>query len=272
MAKFNLRKRNKVIRKYCPQFLEKEPPEDKGKLLAEGKVPIDALIMHFDETDELTDVWAVKQPFLVQRVFSNDDEFKDTMRMTRERYLETDTIVFDVAAISRVAGQDMLKYIFAACYDRPYRFRGMTQQELAHVLLNPADLRPEQPASSNVDTLSLEEFFDGNQSDSSIAPNIADYGHPGIDVFRETLLHVRDHTAVLDVRIGVNEWPYPDETDMWIAAENVYIWCNGISIDDIKQWLAPLKPDTVASVAPSLILKHGPETNEHTQVVAAVWD
>jgi hypothetical protein len=59
---------------------------------------------------------------------------------------------------------------------------------------------------------------------------------------------------------------------MWIAAENVYIWCNGTAIDDIKQWLAPLKPDAVTSVAPSLIPKYGPETDKQTQVVSAIWD
>jgi hypothetical protein len=122
MAKFNLRKRNKVIRKYCPELFEKEPPSDKGKLLGAGDVPIDALMLIFDEAGQPTDAWAIKRHVL-RNIFSNDESFKRIFCTVRERHLETDTIVFDIGVISREAGRDMTTEIFRAASDRPFRLR-----------------------------------------------------------------------------------------------------------------------------------------------------
>ena len=97
-------------------------------------------------------------------------------------------------------------------------------------------------------TVSIDEFFDGNNDPKSIAPNLdATTRHPGLAGIRSTLLKIRSRRDVMDVRIAIHEWPnpqVPDDNDMWPAAGDVYVWTTARN-SDVEGWVRPLRSDGV---------------------------
>jgi len=270
MSTLDLDKRNAVIRKYVPEAFEEEPPAEKEKLLDAGRNPIDALMLVFDDDDESEEMWYSAGGGIGRVSVEDDEQIRGAMRELRAEPTQSDTIILDVTALSKAAGQDMRGAAMSVLFNPSARWRGLSQEALARELLDSGAGGGEAQA---MPSLSLEEFFDGNTDEHSIAPNAVGYGHPGLRVFKEVLERIRSEDRVVDVRIEVHEWPEPGapgDDDMWIAAERVFFWTRGVSQEELAEWTKPLVP---TAVGPAHGLPtHGPTVDGETQVFAAVWD
>lgn len=88
----------------------------------------------------------------------------------------------------------------------------------------------------------IKDFFDGNDDLGSIGCNLSE--HPGIERFREILtgLEERDdvdgvYAQVAEVDAGEDCWPFAD----------VILVAGDISIDALRELLAPLQPDEIGA-------------------------
>jgi hypothetical protein len=263
--KSDLTKRNRLLRKYCPEYFEDEAPAVHGKVVAADGVEIEAVLFAFDDDDRLTVAEITTRDKMIRLPIDNPDVVA-TMRMFRDEPMETDTVILDLPAICRAAGEDIESTVRGAMVWGFAGLRGMTTEQIAEELLSRSMHRPQR-----IDTLSLDEFFDGNGDDSSIAPNKVGFGHPGIDVFREVLFAIRERPEVVDVRIGVHEWPHPDEDD-WISGEQIFFWTRGVAADDILAWIQPLDPEGVSELGDTFLVRGGREPEPGVEVYWTNWD
>jgi hypothetical protein len=128
-------------------------------------------------------------------------------------------------------------------FSDPERFAAMSVDEaVAAMVAARAGLPPPRV------TVSIDEFFDGNNDTQSIAPNLdATAPHPGLAGIRNTLQEIRSRPGVAEVRIAIREWPNPqvsDDDGFWPVAEHVYVWTTA-SRSDVERWVRPLRSDAV---------------------------
>ena len=111
--------------------------------------------------------------------------------------------------------------------------------------------------------LSLEEFFDGNDDDTSIGCNL----HPrlGLDIFRAELERFRDRDDVSGVWVVVSQWDEPD----WPFSDRIVV-ATSLSNDAILDALAPLSPCEIVGVD-SALADQMRGAAEH-DLVAVCWD
>lgn len=156
-------------------------------------------------------------------------------------------------------------------FSDPERFAAMSVDEAVAAMVA-ARAGPPPPRV----TVSIEEFFDGNNDAESIAPNLdATAPHPGLGGIRSTLREIRSRPEVVDVRIAIHEWPnpqVPDDDGMWPAAEHVYVWTTA-SQSDVERWVRPLRSDGVAE-CPSTEALCGPEVTlpPGVRLSRVTWD
>jgi len=85
--------------------------------------------------------------------------------------------------------------------------------------------------------VSLELFFDGNDDEASIGPNLID--HPGVASFYATLRAIRDRSDVYGVWIAITEvmpageWPFTDRVYVVTSAPPA----------DVDRWVSDLQAD-----------------------------
>lgn len=115
--------------------------------------------------------------------------------------------------------------------------------------------------------VSLEDFFDGNDNDGSIAPNLLD--HPGVARIASVLRAIRDRPDVYDVRVGVeldwDESPYPEGE--WPFATGVYVVTQATAAE-VDRWVAGIDADPSGDGAPEY---PGPVPDGY-RVVVVWWD
>jgi len=88
--------------------------------------------------------------------------------------------------------------------------------------------------------VSLEDFFTGNDDRGSIGCNLGK-DQPPIPTFFQVLREIRSRPGVQDVLVRVCEF---DDPSSWPYSDTVYVLASA-PIDEVQQWLAPLKPDEV---------------------------
>jgi len=110
----------------------------------------------------------------------------------------------------------------------------------------------------------IERFFDGNDDLGSIGCNLIE--HPGMDVFRDTLVGVLRRPGVEAVYAQIAELD-PGE-GCWPFTDTVFV-VGKISADELRAATAGLQPDTVGSAEgfPALISQR-----YHSPVMAIWWD
>jgi hypothetical protein len=104
----------------------------------------------------------------------------------------------------------------------------------------------------SIPIVELDEFFDGNTVEHSIAPNNVGYGHPGLQRFWEILRSVRERSDVDHVLVGIHECPEPDDpqdADVWPIAEYVFIYTSA-SPAEVENWVVELKSEEVGEWPP----------------------
>jgi len=270
MPPIDINKRNQVLRRHHPDLFEEEAPPVHGKLRHAGGGAIDAIAFVFDG-ERPTGAWMLCD-HVVSSILSDDPEVQQALLDLRREPPSTDTIIFDVTAISEAAGRDMLSAVFTTFSGALSPFRGLGPTEIATELVRRHPAGRDESGKQTVETLSLDEFFDGNGDDSSIAPNMVGYGHPGIDVFREVLHAIRARPEVVDVRIGVHEWPYPEEDDCWISGEQIFFWARGVAAEQILEWIQPLNPEGVSEGAGIFKVLGGPTVGNDVKLFWTTWD
>lgn len=128
------------------------------------------------------------------------------------------------------------------------------------------DLKAKLSAQPEPWLVPIELFFDGNDDEASIGCNL--YPHPGMDVFRSTLLGilgrpdvVAAYALISELDPGEGSWPFAD----WVFV------VGAIAPDDLANALAPLQPDTVGppdypGITEAIARQHA------VPVLAAWWD
>ena len=84
----------------------------------------------------------------------------------------------------------------------------------------------------------LEEFFEGNDDQSSIGCNLAN--HPGLDVSDATLAAIRARPPVHEVTVAISEWEEDDQN--WPFSDAVTIFAEATE-DEVRAGVAPLQAD-----------------------------
>ena len=106
-------------------------------------------------------------------------------------------------------------------------------------------LNDQAPGSYVMAVVGLDEYFDGNWDESSLAPNMMEGGRPNLQECYRILSRIRDRADVQDVLVAIQETPYPDDTDdfdMWPVSDTVYI-LTSCTLKQVKQWTKALLAD-----------------------------
>ena len=112
----------------------------------------------------------------------------------------------------------------------------------------------------------IDRFFDGNDDEGSIGCNLVP--HPGIGLFRETLLGLLQRPDVTGVFAQVTELD-PGE-DSWPFTDTVAV-TGTIDPEVLRVALANLEPDEVGPADPDAIGVSLPQRNG-SSVLVAWWD
>jgi hypothetical protein len=67
--------------------------------------------------------------------------------------------------------------------------------------------------------VTLEDFFEGNNDESSIGCNLME--HPGIEKFYDVLLNIRNKANVQDVLVEISE--FEEDENYWAFSERIYV-------------------------------------------------
>jgi hypothetical protein len=124
----------------------------------------------------------------------------------------------------------------------------------------------------------LDEYFDGNWDESSLAPNMD--AKPKLQECYRILKRIRDREDVQDVLVAIQETPTPDDAndfDMWPTSDTVYI-LTSCTLKQVKQWTKALMADetenrgqkwlTYADIKPA----GAPDLQSGMSVYALWWD
>ncbi|WP_238333548.1 hypothetical protein, partial [Luteimonas marina] len=112
----------------------------------------------------------------------------------------------------------------------------------------------------------LDRFFDGNDDEGSIGCNLVP--HPGVPLFRDTLLGLLQRPDVTAVYALISELD-PDD-DSWPFTDTVLV-AGTIQPEALTEALSALQPDYVAFADPDEIGELGIEPPV-VQGVTAWWD
>lgn len=114
--------------------------------------------------------------------------------------------------------------------------------------------------------LTVERFFDGNNDPASIGCNLVQ--HPGIEVFRRTLMSLPRRGDVDAVYVQIAELD-PGEGS-WPFTDTIFV-VGTIELDDLKAILAPLQPDEVGP-GENFRVPEFISQQHRNPVLAAWWD
>ena len=123
----------------------------------------------------------------------------------------------------------------------------------------------------------LEEFFEFNWDEHSLAPNKAGDGRPPIAECYKILRDIRSRPQVQDVLVAIHETPYADEpldADIWPDSDTVYV-LSSASRDEVSDWTSALHPDEIGenwSCGTGVKPKAAPDPLPQMKVFALWWD
>jgi hypothetical protein len=135
-----------------------------------------------------------------------------------------------------------------------------------------ADDRPEV-----LPVVGVNEFFDGNDDQYSIAPNIVGSGHPGLAEFHRILCDIRSKPNVQDVLIAIHESPYtddPEDADIWPDSDTVYVLTSATP-EQLAGWASALHCNEVGegwSCGTGIRPSAAPELESGMRVLTLWWD
>lgn len=115
--------------------------------------------------------------------------------------------------------------------------------------------------------LTLDEFFDGNTEEESIAPNQWGYGRPPLSVLSGRLRGIERRADVAWVRVQ----PHPETLDLEELAGEAVALCTAADEDTCTAWVEGLES---GGVVPGLVDEYldVPPVPEGMAVWSVVWD
>ncbi len=127
----------------------------------------------------------------------------------------------------------------------PSKPEGLEQR---NALINKIMAQYDQITDSEVlPVVSLEDFFEGNWDEYSLAPNMVDYDRPPLIECYQILKDIRSKETVQDVLVAIHESPYADDPKdykIWPDSDTVYVLTTA-SRNEVADWSAILKPDDI---------------------------
>ena len=127
-------------------------------------------------------------------------------------------------------------------------------------------LKRELVTQAEPQVVPLDRFFDGNDDEGSIGCNLVP--HPGIPLFRDTLLGLLQRSDVTAVYALISELDPGD--DAWPFTDTVLV-AGTIQPEALTEALSVLQPDYVAFADPDEIGEFGIQPPV-VQGVTAWWD
>jgi hypothetical protein len=125
--------------------------------------------------------------------------------------------------------------------------------------------------------VSLEDFFEGNWDERSLAPNKVGYDRPPLAECYRILRGLRNHPAVQDVLVAIHETPVandPEDFDIWPDSDTVYVLAS-CEKEVIAKESEALKIDDIGigwSCNTGIQPPGAPQMNEGVKVFALWWD
>jgi hypothetical protein len=115
-------------------------------------------------------------------------------------------------------------------------------------------------------TVSLEDFFQGNDDLGSIGCNLI--SHPGVDVFHRTLATIRARPDVQDILVEIRD--LVDEHS-WPFSDTVFV-LTSMHRDELANLVTKLQPDEVGQFPPGRIPSDLPALKPEMQTLGLWWD
>ena len=109
-----------------------------------------------------------------------------------------------------------------------------------------ARLKSADPTSDIPPVVSLEDYFEGNSQEDSIAPNQIGFGRPSLERMYEILKAIKARPNVQTVVVGLHpEWTEAmNAPDVWPAGEHIHIYTTAKS-RDVENWVREFQCDGV---------------------------
>jgi hypothetical protein len=101
--------------------------------------------------------------------------------------------------------------------------------------------------SAVLPVVSIEDFFEHNWDENSLAPNIAGDGRPPLSECYRILREIKQRPNVQDVLVAIHECPFadePEDEDIWPDSDTVYIITSATD-EEVAEWAAPLMPTEI---------------------------
>ncbi len=119
----------------------------------------------------------------------------------------------------------------------------------------------------------LDEYFEGNTDEESIAPNQVGYGRPSLSDLYVRFRQIKQRPDVQDVLVGIHgDWIEAiDDPDLWPAAENIHIYTSASS-EEVRKWIAGLEADGPIEGWPYGKHPSAPTPKPGFKVFTVCWD
>ncbi|AZC19080.1 hypothetical protein [Pseudomonas sp. CMR5c] len=120
--------------------------------------------------------------------------------------------------------------------------------------------------------VTLDEYFQGNDQEQSIAPNQWEFGRPSIARIHAHFKALEQRPDVQGVYVGLHqEWGEALESDDWPAAENIHIYSSA-PLAVAEQWIEGLEADGIGEGWPYGKHAGAPEPRAGYHVYTVYWD
>jgi len=116
-------------------------------------------------------------------------------------------------------------------------------------------------------TVSLEDFFEGNDDFGSIGCNLLD--SPGPQRFYEVFRQIKGRPDVQGIFVEIND--LMDDGVSWPFADTVFV-LGKIPVGELQQRLAELQPDEVGAFPPDSIPTDLPPLQPGMTILGVWWD
>ncbi|MBC2656986.1 hypothetical protein H7A76_16225 [Pseudomonas sp. MSSRFD41] len=120
--------------------------------------------------------------------------------------------------------------------------------------------------------VTLDEYFQGNDQEQSIAPNQWEFGRPCLARIHAHFKALEQRPDVQGVYVGLHqEWSEALESDDWPAAENIHIYSSA-PLAVAEQWIEGLEADGLGEGWPYGKHAGAPEPRAGYHVYTVYWD
>ena len=116
-------------------------------------------------------------------------------------------------------------------------------------------------------TVTLEEFFEGNDDSGRIGCNLVPTPSPA--EFYRILNGIRSRNDVQDVLVEIRDME--DTEGIWPFSDTVFVLTSAAP-QELAKWLKPLSPDEVGQFPPEHVPKDLPVPDPGMSVFGAWWD